>query len=87
MITTAIAVQSNNTVVLGAGPTFGILCAILVFHGIVCSAATWIIARINIFYVVVNGKCAILSFLDVDPSWFGSGHDLSVDNHAIGLLW
>jgi hypothetical protein len=56
MITTAIAVHSDNAVVLGAGPTFGILCAILVFHGIVCSSATWIIARINIFYVIVNGK-------------------------------
>jgi len=56
MITTAIAVGSNNAIVLGAGPTFGILCAILFLHGIVCSGATRIVARVNIFYVVVNGK-------------------------------
>lgn len=55
MITTALNVGSDGAVVLGAGPTFGILLAILFTHGIVCSAATSIIARLNIFYVLVNG--------------------------------
>ncbi|CDO72177.1 hypothetical protein BN946_scf184970.g29 [Trametes cinnabarina] len=38
MITTAIAVNTDNAVVLGAGPTYGILLAILFVHGVVCSA-------------------------------------------------
>ncbi|KZT33670.1 amino acid transporter [Sistotremastrum suecicum HHB10207 ss-3] len=54
MITTAIAVNTDGRVVLDAGATFGILLAILFCHGVVCSAATFIIARINIFYVIVN---------------------------------
>jgi hypothetical protein len=56
MITTAIAVASDNAIVLGEGPTFGILCGILFLHGIVCSAATRTVARLNLFYVVINGK-------------------------------
>lgn len=55
MITTAIAVSTDGRVSLGAGPTFGILLAILFSHGIVCSAATTVLARLNIFYVLVNG--------------------------------
>ena len=58
MITTAIAVSTDGRVVLGSGPTFGILLAILFSHGIVCSAATNILARLNIFYVIVNGNVA-----------------------------
>lgn len=54
MITTALSVGSNGSVNLGNGPTFGILLAILFTHGIICSAGTAILARINIFYVVVN---------------------------------
>ncbi|KAI0737826.1 amino acid transporter [Daedaleopsis nitida] len=54
MITTALSVGSDGAIVLGAGPTYGILLAILFTHGIVCSAATWVIARLNIFYVLVN---------------------------------
>ena len=60
MITTAIAVGSDGSVSLGSGPTFGILLAILFVHGIVCSAATKILARLNLFYVVVNGKFLLL---------------------------
>jgi hypothetical protein len=56
MITTAIAVGSNGHVVLGSGPTYGILIAILIFHGVVCSAATRILARLNLGYVVINGE-------------------------------
>ncbi|KAF7289110.1 hypothetical protein HMN09_01359200 [Mycena chlorophos] len=54
MITTAIPVSSDGATVLSAGATYGILVAILIAHGIVCSAATKILARLNLFYVVVN---------------------------------
>jgi hypothetical protein len=56
MITTAIAVNTDGAVVMSAGATYGILLAILFSHGIVCSAATRIVARLNLFYVVINGK-------------------------------
>jgi hypothetical protein len=56
MITTAINVGSDGAIVLGTGATYGILVAILFVHGIICSAATNILARLNLFYVVINGK-------------------------------
>jgi hypothetical protein len=56
MITTAIAIGSDGNVVLGSGATYGILVAILAFHGFVCSAATRILARLNLAYVVVNSE-------------------------------
>ncbi|OSX59611.1 hypothetical protein POSPLADRAFT_1059803 [Postia placenta MAD-698-R-SB12] len=56
MITSAIAVGSGGSVNLGAGATYGILLAILATHGMVCSAATRVLARLNLFYVVVNGE-------------------------------
>jgi hypothetical protein len=59
MITTAITVGTDGAVVLGAGASYGILVAILVLHGIVCSAATRIIARLNLFYVIINGTQGI----------------------------
>lgn len=63
MIASAITVASNGNTVLGAGATYGILLAILFFHGVVCSAATNVLARLNLFYVVVNG---MLKYLDRD---------------------
>ncbi|KAI5122017.1 hypothetical protein M0805_008009 [Coniferiporia weirii] len=54
MITTALAVGSDGSVNLGDGPTFGILLGILFLHGVVCSAATSVLARLNLFYVVIN---------------------------------
>ncbi|KAF5345128.1 hypothetical protein D9757_013873 [Collybiopsis confluens] len=54
MITTAVAVASDGAVVLSAGATFGILWGILFSHAIVCSAATNVLARLNVFYVLVN---------------------------------
>jgi len=54
MITTAIAVGSDGNIILSAGATFGILLAILFCHGIVCSAGTQILARLNLFYVFIN---------------------------------
>lgn len=56
MITTAIAVNSDGNVIVSAGATFGILLAIVFSHGIVCSAATQVLARLNIFYVFLNGE-------------------------------
>ena len=60
MITTALAVGSDGRINLGNGPTFGILLAILFVHGIVCSATTSVLARLNIFYVIVNGTTGII---------------------------
>ncbi|KAJ7173578.1 APC amino acid permease [Mycena filopes] len=54
MITTAVAVSSDGETILSLGATYGILLAILFSHGVVCSAATRILARLNLFYVVVN---------------------------------
>ncbi|KAL4062497.1 amino acid/polyamine transporter I [Scleroderma yunnanense] len=54
MITSAITVASDGTTVLGSGATYGILLALLFFHGVVCSAATRVLARLNLFYVVIN---------------------------------
>ncbi|THV08672.1 amino acid transporter [Dendrothele bispora CBS 962.96] len=54
MITSAISVASDGATNLSAGATFGILLAILFSHGIVCSAATSVLARLNIFYVLLN---------------------------------
>jgi hypothetical protein len=56
MITTAIAVSSDGATIMSAGATYGILLAILFAHGLVCSAATSVLARLNLFYVMVNGK-------------------------------
>jgi hypothetical protein len=59
MITTAIAVNTDGRVVLSAGATYGILLAILFSHGVVCSAATKVLARLNLGYVLINGECYI----------------------------
>jgi hypothetical protein len=64
MITTAIAVNTDGAVVMSAGATYGILLAILFSHGIVCSAATSILARLNLFYVVINGEFYVHLFRD-----------------------
>jgi hypothetical protein len=54
MITTAIAVNTDGNVIISNGATFGILLAIVFSHGIVCSAGTKILARLNLFYVFLN---------------------------------
>lgn len=54
MIASAITVASDGSTVLGTGPTFGILLAILFFHGVVCSAATSVLARLNLLYAIIN---------------------------------
>ncbi|KZT70231.1 amino acid transporter [Daedalea quercina L-15889] len=63
MITSALAVGSDGAISLGAGPTYGILLAILFAHGFVCSAATRVLARLNLFYVVVNVGTTIAAII------------------------
>ncbi|KAF8920180.1 amino acid/polyamine transporter I [Mucidula mucida] len=63
MITTAIAVTSDGATVLSNGATYGILIAILLSHGVVCSAATSILARLNIFYVLINVGTTIAAII------------------------
>jgi len=63
MITTAITVGSDGAIVFSAGATYGILVAILIFHGIVCSAATRIVARLNLAYVVINVGTSIAAII------------------------
>ncbi|KZT11815.1 amino acid transporter [Laetiporus sulphureus 93-53] len=66
MITTAIAVGTDGRVTPGTGPTYGILLAILFLHGLLCSAATRVLARMNLFYsFVILGTtiAAIISLL------------------------
>lgn len=55
MITSAITVGSNGAIVLSLGATYGIMLAILFCHGLVCSTGTNVLARLNLFYVMVNG--------------------------------
>lgn len=74
MITTGITIGSDGNVVLSSGATYGILVAILAFHGVVCSAATRVLARLNLAYVVINGEslppCYTPVFLSTSPSQF-----------------
>ncbi|KDQ51768.1 hypothetical protein JAAARDRAFT_62297 [Jaapia argillacea MUCL 33604] len=63
MITTAIAVGSDGAISLGAGPTYGILWAILIAHGLVCSAATNVLARLNLAYVLINVGTTIAAII------------------------
>lgn len=68
MITSAISVASDGATNLSLGATYGILLAILFSHGVVCSAATTIIARLNLFYVLINGECHWSLIRASDPS-------------------
>lgn len=63
MIATAIAVSSDGAMIVSSGATYGILLAILFAHGLVCSAATNILARLNLFYVIVNVGTTIAAII------------------------
>ncbi|KAI0268159.1 amino acid transporter [Gloeopeniophorella convolvens] len=63
MITTAITVGSDGAIVLSSGATYGILLAILASHGIVCSSATRVLARLNLFYAAVNVGTSIAAII------------------------
>ncbi|KAI0705723.1 amino acid transporter [Cerioporus squamosus] len=54
MITTALNAGSDGAIKLGLGPTYGIMLALLVSHGIVCCFKTSILARLNVYYVILN---------------------------------
>ncbi|ESK86661.1 apc amino acid permease [Moniliophthora roreri MCA 2997] len=63
MITTAVTVASDGAIVISSGATFGILLAILFTHGIVCSAGTKILARLNLIYTVINVGTTIAAII------------------------
>ncbi|KAF9262529.1 amino acid transporter [Marasmius fiardii PR-910] len=65
MITTAVTVASDGDVVMSSGATYGILLAILFSHGIVCSAATKVLARLNLMYTVINVGTAIAAIVSL----------------------
>jgi len=65
MITTAIAVSTDGNVIVSNGATFGIFLAIVFSHGFVCSAATQILARLNIFYVFLNLGTTIAAIISL----------------------
>ena len=56
---TALSVGSDGAINLGLGATYGITLALLFSHGLVCSSATGILARINVFYVIISGMSII----------------------------
>ncbi|KAG2028435.1 amino acid/polyamine transporter I, partial [Suillus americanus] len=53
LITTAIAMGTDGAVVLGSGPTFGILMAIHLTQAFFCSAGTRILARMTVVTMVL----------------------------------
>jgi len=65
MITTAIAVNSDGKVIESNGATFGIFLALVFSHGIVCSAATRVLARLNLFYVFLNLGTTIAAIISL----------------------
>jgi len=65
MITTAIAVSSDGDTIVSSGATFGILLAILFSHGIVCSSATSILARLNLFYVLITVGTTVAAIISL----------------------
>ncbi len=64
MITTAVAVSTDGTLLLGASPTYGILLAILLVHGMICSAGTRVLARLNLVYGFLTGMSVLLAPAD-----------------------
>lgn len=54
VIATALNIGSEGKIKLGPGPTYGLMLALLTFHGIICSFKTSILARINAYYAVLN---------------------------------
>ncbi|KAE9397933.1 amino acid transporter [Gymnopus androsaceus JB14] len=72
MISSAVSVMSDGSIILSSGANFGILLAILFLHGIVCSAATSILARLNLFYNKVSTKDAFTLF-ENNTGWANNG--------------
>ncbi|KDQ52508.1 hypothetical protein JAAARDRAFT_184077 [Jaapia argillacea MUCL 33604] len=53
-IVTALIVGTDGRVTLGTGPTYGILLALLLVHGLICSCGTRLLARLNLLYGALN---------------------------------
>ncbi|KAF4593651.1 hypothetical protein EYR40_008439 [Pleurotus pulmonarius] len=53
MMTTAINVGTDGNVIFSSGQTFGLMIAIIISHGICCSAATKIVARLTFYYATI----------------------------------
>jgi len=85
MITTAIAVGTDGNIVLSTGATYGILVAILFLHGIVCSAATRVLARLNLFYVLINVGTSLAAIIALLVG-SGNGHG-RVSTHDAFLMF
>ncbi|KAJ3985066.1 amino acid transporter [Lentinula detonsa] len=78
MITTAVSVASDGSIVLSSGATYGILLAILFSHGIVCSAATigTTIAAIIALLVVSDDKVSTrdaFTLFENNTGWSNNG--------------
>lgn len=86
MITTAIAVSSDGATNLGLGPTYGILLAILFVHGFVCSAATKILARLNLIYVAINSQEHSLLKLDFTAPSVTDECDFAVGTSVAAII-
>ncbi|KAJ7153070.1 amino acid/polyamine transporter I [Mycena crocata] len=65
MITTAIAVNSDGETIISLGATYGILLAILFTHGIICSAGTRVLAKLNLVYVVINVGTTVAAIISL----------------------
>ncbi|KAH9922958.1 amino acid transporter [Fomitopsis serialis] len=63
MITTAIAVGTDEKVVLGPGPTYGIFLAMLFLHGVICSAPTRTLARLSLFGAIVTFGATVAAII------------------------
>ena len=63
---TALSVGSDGAINLGLGATYGITLALLFSHGLVCSSATGILARINVFYVIISGMSIICTLTIIE---------------------
>ncbi|TFK83309.1 amino acid transporter [Polyporus arcularius HHB13444] len=62
VIVTALSVGSDGAINLSLGATYGITLALLFSHGVVCSSATGVLARINVVYVIISvGTCIALA--------------------------
>ncbi len=57
---TALSVGSDGAINLSLGATYGITLALLFSHGVVCSSATGVLARINVVYVIISGAHILL---------------------------
>jgi hypothetical protein len=63
MITTAMTIGSDGQLVVSFGATYGIFIAILISHGFICSAATGVLAKMNVYFIVLNIGTALTEII------------------------